>query len=117
MSYKYRYQFTVEGLNKQTKELETLCVMSQDRNVGIDHELYKNIRRECYNFSETHSSVNVTIVRWDLRYPVDSLEFIQSRYFVGMFFFDKYDTFTHRSIIISRPDGEKVYWSTFAWKD
>ena len=117
MSYKYHYSYVIEGFNRKTKSLEEIHRIEQDRNIGLDHKIYKLLRYICYSEIDKYSCLMVTIVRWDLRYPVESFEYISSRRHVGMMFFDKYETFTHRSIILNTPDGKKKQWAIFNQKD
>ena len=107
MKYKYCYRFEIEGYSKSTDRHEFLALLAQNRNIGMDHRLYKIIRTEAHSYRDTHYGVNVKIYR--MTAPSTETEF------VGMMFFDPWDLGSHRSFIINNGDGTTRRCHVWNW--
>ena len=108
MKYKYCYRFEIEGYNRSNEECELLAIIAQNRNIGMDHRLYKIIRTEAYQHYDTHFGINVKIYR--LTAPSTESEF------VGMMFFDSWNSVSHRSFYISNANGTTRGCQVWNWR-
>ena len=116
MQYKFYYRFTIEGFNKETEKREILEIITQYRNIGIDHQLYKLLRTESYSFCETHSGITVTIMRGIVNQHYGNIYYERQLEYVGTMFFEKYKWVSHRSFFIHDDNGKTRSCFVFSWR-
>ena len=117
MSYKYLYHFHIEGYNKLTDERETLAYIEQDRNTGMDNQLYRIIRHFCFEECATHRNIMATIKRFNRENPLWNTDPSLCSEYVGMMFFETNSLYTRKAIIVHDNCGKEKSWFVMNWRE